>query len=86
LTSSLEYQWPLSFNLSAHLFFDALFVGRRPALFTLENAPWAFGAGLDYHMRDGELARGTLSYGSEGFEIIVNIGFDPLQNSRGDWD
>lgn len=82
LLPSLEYQWPLSFNLGAHLFFDYLMVSRSLQKMTVDNAPWAIGFGVDFHGLDGELARTSIAYGSEGIDLSLKIGITALLNSR----
>jgi len=76
LVQSLEYQWPLSFNLGGHFFFDQLLVTRSLKHFTIKNAPWAIGIGVDFHSIDGELARAIAAYGSEGWYFNINIGWN----------
>ena len=46
LISSLDYQWPLTYHLSGHLFVDHLMVAPDAGSITLAHAPWAVGCGL----------------------------------------
>ena len=82
---SLEYKWPLSFNLGGHFFADYLIVTEHISDFSIKNAPWAIGLGIDFHGIDEELARIHFILGSEGFRLNLNIGFDPLVKNRSDW-
>jgi hypothetical protein len=73
--TSLEYQWPLSFNLGGHFFIDVLTVSEHLKTLALETSPWAVGLGVDFHMIDGELARVQAAAGSEGIRMSLDIGF-----------
>lgn len=79
LVPSVEYMWPLSFNLGGHLFFDQLLVAPRFNKLSLKNAPWALGIGIDFHSIDGELAKFITAYGSEGFHFSFNAGWSFIQ-------
>ncbi|MBD3291017.1 hypothetical protein GF337_19575 [candidate division KSB1 bacterium] len=82
LLPSIEYQYPLSFNLGAHLFLDYLMVANSLTKLTFKNAPWAAGIGVDFHGLDGELARASIAYGSEGIDLALKIGITALLNGR----
>ncbi len=83
---SLEYHWPLSFNLGAHLFVDVLMVSDTASRLSCTHAPWAVGIGADFHAVNEELARGYRAAGSEGIRLTLNVGLDPLVNSRSNWE
>ena len=82
---SLEYQWPLSFNLGGHLFIDYLIVADALTRIRTARAPWAAGFGIDFHGLDAELARIQVVVGSEGFRFLLSIGMDPLISDRIHW-
>jgi len=79
---SIEYQWPVSFNLGGHLFLDYLLVSDNMVNFSNQNPPWVFGFGIDFHGIDAELARMQVAYGSEGFRFLLSVGTDSLFNDR----
>ena len=85
MVPSLEYQWPLSHMLAAHIFFDSLIVGPRVSEFSWHHGIWAAGAGLDIHYFEHELGRNELAGGSEGFYVSVSIGKPLRTNGRADW-
>jgi hypothetical protein len=74
LIPSLEYQWPLSTNLNAHLFHEYLLVSRKMGSFSLSNAVWATGFGIDFHNIQEEIIRIELITGSDGLRITINFG------------
>jgi hypothetical protein len=82
---SIEYQWPLSFNLGGHLFFDLLMVSETLQEISLTSTPWAVGVGVDFHGIDSELGRVLLAYGSEGIRASLTVGIDPFLNNRSNW-
>jgi hypothetical protein len=82
---SIEYQWPLSFNLSAHLFFDHLVVSRDFLRFQTQKVPWALGFGIDFHGIDQEIARIQIAIGNQGFRFFFTLGVDPLLKDRSNW-
>ncbi len=86
LVPSLEYQWPLSFNLNGHLFFDGLLVSRSLQTLTFKGAPWAFGVGVDFHAVDEELARAEIACGTEGIRLLFHFGFENLVQNRSEWE
>lgn len=85
MVPSLEYQWPLTFHLSGHLFADYLLVADSPTTFTTRNAPWAVGFGIDAHTRLNEIARFYITYGSEGLFLKFSFGLSSLFKNRSDW-
>lgn len=85
ITPSIEYQFPLSHMLGAHLFFDTLFVGPRAGSIQWNEGLWAAGAGLDLHYFKHELGRIELAGGSEGFQAKFTIGTPLKTNHRKDW-
>ncbi len=82
---SLEYQWPLSHMLNAHVFVDTLFVGARPTSIAWHDGLWATGLGLDLHYFKHQLGRIEMAVGSEGFQTTLSIGSPLRSNSRKDW-
>ncbi len=85
IVPSIEYQWPLSHMLNAHLFFDTLFVGQRPAEIDWNQGLWAAGGGIDLHYLNRELGRFELAGGSEGFQATFTVGNPLKTNHRKDW-
>lgn len=83
---SIEYQWPLSFNVRGHLFLDYLLVARRFADLTFSGAPYAYGLGFDVHSSDSEVGRLSISNGSEGLRIFLSIGLSTFANDRTKWN
>ena len=83
---SFEYQWPLSFNLGGHLFFDNLIVAKDLSEFGRHTVPWAIGFGIDFHALDDELARFITAYGPEGIRFAFHLGIDELTALRSDWE
>ncbi len=83
---SIEYQWPLAFNVRGHLFLDYLLVARRFADLTFSGAPYAYGLGLDVHSSDSEIARFSVSNGSEGIRVFLTIGLSTFANDRTKWN
>ncbi|MBN2001071.1 hypothetical protein JW935_26230 [candidate division KSB1 bacterium] len=86
LVPSLEYQWPLSFNLNGHLFMDVLLVSNKLTKFNFEKTPWAIGIGTDFHAVDEELARAEIAYGTEGIRLLFHFGFENLVQDRSEWE
>jgi hypothetical protein len=85
LTPSLEYQWPLTFNLSGHVFVDYLLVGESFGDLGFEDAPYAVGFGIDVRQGDAELARFSVAGGSEGLRALFSYGFSRNTNTRTKW-
>lgn len=85
LVPSIEYQFPVSHMLNAHLFFDTLFVGPRAGAISWHDGLWATGVGIDLHYFKHELGRLELAGGSEGFQAKVTIGTPLKTNHRKDW-
>lgn len=85
MVPSLEYQWPLTYHISAHLFADYLMVSDTPLGFDTANAPWAVGFGMAAHTRFSELMRMNIAYGSEGIFLKFSFGLSFLYKDRSDW-
>jgi hypothetical protein len=83
---SLEYHWPLTYYLGAHLFIDCLLVSDRLSHLSWRRVPWAIGLGADVHTKNKELARGYIAVGSEGIHLIFTIGLDSVVNNRSAWE
>ena len=83
--NSLEYQWPLTYNLKANLFFDHLMVGHTLDKITLREAPWVAGFGLEAHNPYSELTRIYVGYGSQGIVVKATFGFSSRYKDRTDW-
>ncbi|MBD3383784.1 hypothetical protein GF407_02555 [candidate division KSB1 bacterium] len=83
---SLEYHWPLTYYLGAHLFIDYLLVSDQLSHLSWTRVPWAIGLGADIHAKNKELARGYIAAGSEGFHLTFTIGLDSVVNSRSAWE
>ncbi|MBD3374785.1 hypothetical protein GF406_07120 [candidate division KSB1 bacterium] len=86
MVPSLEYQWPLSFNLSGHLFIDYLLVSDSLWGFSMVNSPWAIGLGADFHGLESVLATGYMAIGSEGIRFLLTIGLPMLSSERSNWE
>ena len=85
VTSSLEYQWPLTPILQGQLFYDRVGVARQLTDFDWRKSPWAVGLGLAFQTRYAEIARAYLSYGSEGIYAKLAVGWSSRYRDRGDW-
>ena len=85
LTPSLEYQWPLTYRLNAHLFWETLLVAGKIGDLESGGAPWAMGLGLDLQASTAELARLSIAGGSDGLRIIFSYGFSKRTNTRTKW-
>ncbi len=86
MVPSLEYQWPLSFNLSGHLFIDYLLVSDSLWGFSMVNSPWAIGLGADFHGLESVLATGYMAIGSEGIRFLLTLGLPMLSGERSNWE
>lgn len=75
---SIEYQWPLSFNLSGAIFLDYLVVTNSLGYLPFADAPWAVGLAINFHSIDGELANMHFAAGSEGLRFSLNIGWENI--------
>jgi hypothetical protein len=85
LVPSIEYRWPLTFNLRAHIFLDYLLVSSAISKLTFPRAPYAYGFDIDLNSDEREIARLTFSYGSEGFRFLFNIGLGQFTSDRSKW-
>ena len=74
MVPSLQYSWPLSFNLGGHVFMDYLLSGKNLKKTGMYHAPWAAGFILDFHSLNEELANAKVIYGSEGWRFHIDIG------------
>ena len=70
LLSSLEYQWPLTATIGGHLMVADEFAG-----FSAQDAVWAGGFGLDFHVGEDVLGGVQLTSGTEGFRFLLQAGF-----------
>ena len=82
---SLEYQWPLTFNLSCGVFVDYLLVAGSLDDFTFSDAPYAVGVDISLDSVESELARFTLSSGSEGMQFLFTLGLPQRVSDRKKW-
>ena len=83
---SLEYQWPLSFSIRGHVFVDYLLVSDTFENLSFSQAPYAYGFGIDFHGIENELARVTVSHGSEGVRVQLTVGLKGHDNDRTEWE
>jgi len=74
LLPSIEYVWPLSGNLSAHLFNERLIVGSKLNEMSIGDGVWAAGFGIDFHNIEEELVRIELITGSDGYRVTIELG------------
>ena len=72
---SIEYIWPLSINLGGHLFIDYLLVTDELNKISINNAPYAIGFGIDFHVINEELEKFEISFGSEGIHLSLDVGW-----------
>jgi len=86
LIPSLEYQWPVSYNLRGHVFIDYLLVSEAFGDLSFSKAPYAYGFALDLHSVSRELARVTLVNGSEGFRFLFTLGLPRQGGDRTKWE
>ena len=70
----LEYQWPISTRINAHLFYDYFMVAKELDKFSLGNGLWAVGLGFDFHTFQEEVLRFEFVAGSDGFRMRLNFG------------
>lgn len=82
---SIEYQWPLSHMLSAHLFFDYLAVGPSLGQIGWEDGLWAGGFGINFHYFDNEFGKIEFAAGTEGLLMTLSFGTPIHKNSRSEW-
>ena len=82
IVPSIEYQWPLAFNLGGHLFLDLLMVTKDLPHASSRGLPYALGFGIDFHVIDGELARLQCAAGNAGYYISFEMGLDVLLPNR----
>lgn len=85
LQTSLEYLWPLTYHLNAHLFYERVTVAKQLSKFSYSSAPWAVGFGMDIHTQYTEIGRFYVTYGSEGWFFRFTAGFSLINSDRGDW-
>ena len=85
MVPSIEYQWPLTYNVNGHIFVDYLMVSRSLELFTFAKAPYAIGVDIDLHSEERQVARLTLSSGSEGFRFLFTLGLPQRISDRQKW-
>jgi hypothetical protein len=83
---SLEYQWPLSYNLRSTLFLDYLLVAQSVDELTFSRAPYAYGLGLVVHGTHNTVAAIGVTNGSEGFRFLLTIGAFQHTSDRYKWD
>jgi hypothetical protein len=86
LVPSAAYQWPLNDNVGAQLFVDGLLVAQRASDLSWSGAPWAAGLAVEIHTRHNGLGRLTISGGSEGARIGVDVGGPIADNNRSEWE
>ncbi len=85
LVPSVEYQWPITFNIGGHLFIDYLIVADSFNKITFSNSPYAYGIGFDLQVSNREVARFSVASGSEGLRIDFSLGFTLHTNDRTKW-
>ena len=85
LVPSLEYHWPMTYGLSGGVFVDYLLVSHSLDALTFSDAPYAIGLDITLHSAESEVARLTLSSGSEGFRFLLSLGFSQRVGDRKDW-
>jgi hypothetical protein len=82
---SLEYQWPLTHNVSGHLFMDYLMVADSMQHLTFRDAPYAYGIGISIQGPRSEIGRMAVSAGSEGVRFMLNLGLGSHVSDRMHW-
>lgn len=85
LVPSVEYQWPITFNIGGHLFIDYLIVADSFNKITFSNSPYAYGIGFDLQVSNREVARFSVASGSEGLRLDFSLGFTLHTNDRTKW-
>ncbi len=74
LIPSIQYSWPLSQNIGAHIFADYLTASSDYRKLSFTHSVWAAGFIFDLHSRDDEMANIKIIYGSEGLRLHADIG------------
>jgi hypothetical protein len=82
---SLEYRWPLTHNVSGHLFTDYLMVADSARHLTFRDAPYSYGVGIAIQGRLSEIGRIAVSSGSEGVRFMLDIGLGTHVSDRLRW-
>jgi hypothetical protein len=82
---SLEYRWPLTHNVSGHLFIDYLMVGDSVRHLTFHDAPYAYGVGIAIQGARSEVGRIAVSGGSEGVRLMIDLGLTTHVSDRTRW-
>lgn len=82
---SLEYRWPLTHNVSGHLFLDYLMVGDSVSHLTFHDAPYAYGVGFAIQGARSEVGRIAVSSGSEGVRLMIDVGLGFHVSDRTHW-
>jgi hypothetical protein len=82
---SLEYRWPLTHNVSGHLFADYLMVGDSVGHLTFRDAPYAYGVGIAIQGARSEVGRIAVSTGSEGARLMIDLGLSFHVSDRTRW-
>jgi hypothetical protein len=85
MVPSLEYQWPLTFNLSCGVFVDYLLVAGSLDGFTFSDAPYAVGVDISIDSVESEMARLTVASGSEGLHFLFTLGLPQRVTDRKAW-
>lgn len=82
---SLQYEWPLAYQVSGQLFTDFIIVSEDLSSLTFDNARWAVGFGLVTHQGRSEFGKIEFAYGSEGVKFLLGFGSPLHKNERTDW-
>ena len=82
---SLEYQWPLSHNVSGHLFVDGLLVAPSFGRLSVDAAPYSYGIGIAVQGARSEVGRIAVSTGSEGARFMLTVGLNAHLSDRTRW-
>lgn len=85
LMPSLDYQWPLTYRLDAHLFCETILVAGPQSDLSFDHAPWDAGFGLVVQKEQAELAQLALAHGSQGWRFFFTFGFSRTTNERTSW-
>jgi hypothetical protein len=82
---SVEYQWPLTHNVSGQIFLDYLMVADSMSHLTVRDAPYAYGAGIAIQGALSEIGRIAVSTGSEGVRLMIDFGLSTHVSDRLHW-
>ena len=85
INSSLQYQWPVTYNPTLSLLAQSIIVGPSLRTVTLSNSPWGVGFNIEFHSAHQGLGWIFATWGSEGFRLWIEFGILNKTNDRWRW-